>query len=85
MFTSELWFRIDLPAVLRTVAWNVSQPYFAAHFFGTSYLIYEKTMHLLITNKGFDRDSQCTPYQKALIIKRMLCFLKVKETGIVVV
>lgn len=53
MFISELWFRIDLPAVLRTVAWNVSQPYFATHFFGTSYLIYEKTMHLLIINKGF--------------------------------
>ena len=53
MFISELWFRIDLPAILRTVAWNVSQPYFATHFFGTSYLIYEKTMHLLIINKGF--------------------------------
>ena len=50
MFISELWFRIDLPAVLRTVAWNVSQPNFATHFFGTSYLIYEKTMHLLIIN-----------------------------------
>ena len=53
MFISELWFPIDLPAVLGTVAWNVSQPYFAAHFFGTSCLIYEKTMHLVIINKGF--------------------------------